>query len=94
VKTKLSTGAIADLQRLREFLAEKNPAAARQAVQTIVDGFDLIATFPRSGMHVGESGYRRHIVGFGSGAYMIDYEVDERDGAVLILRIRHSRENR
>ncbi|GLK56005.1 plasmid stabilization system protein ParE [Methylopila capsulata] len=94
METELSARAIVDLDRLRGFLAEKNPAAASRAVQAIVDSFGLISAFPQSGARFTGSGYRRRAVRFGSAACVIDYEVAEQDAVVTILRIRHSRERR
>ena len=51
-KTVYSQRADADLERLEAFIARKNPHSAKRAVQRIIEGIDLLALFPRSGVVV------------------------------------------
>ena len=47
-----SQEALADIQRLYRFLAEKNPAAARRAAGAIRDGLQIIAHHLNAGRPV------------------------------------------
>jgi plasmid stabilization system protein ParE len=49
MKLIVSQAAITDLERLREFLADKNPAAAQQAVVAMVAAAESLQTFPERG---------------------------------------------
>jgi plasmid stabilization system protein ParE len=86
--------ALADLDRLFEFLREKNPEAAARAARAILDGADLLATSPRIGRRMSDDTDRRELpVPFGAGAYIIRYILGS-DETVIIIRAWHSREDR
>jgi plasmid stabilization system protein ParE len=93
VKLIVSPEAAADLQRLRAFLADKSPAAARRAVATISNAVRTLEVFPDRGSPL-EAEMRELIVPFGRSAYIVRYahlrELDE----VVILRVWHGREQR
>ena len=89
---KWTPQALADIQRLHQFLADKNPDAAIRAVQIIRAGVKIIATQPRIG-HPAEdmdAEYREWLITFGQGGYLVLYRIDEGD--VILLAIRHGRE--
>ena len=82
-----------DAERLRKFLQEKNPAAAKRAADAIREGIKKIATHPEGYTPVKDMPYHREIsIKFGSRAYIVRY-LYEPGGDITILRMRHSREN-
>lgn len=83
-----------DIVRLRDFLRSKYPEAAARAVRTIMDGATLLESAPRLGRPMADGTERRELsVNFGSGAYILRYIVEE-DDTLVILRVKHSREQR
>ncbi len=94
MKLIVSPEAIADLDRLRAFLADKNPAAAQRAVDTIVAKMQSLDTSPDRGQPIGSTGVRELTAPFGHSAYVIRYAHLPESDNVLILRIWHGREQR
>jgi plasmid stabilization system protein ParE len=89
---KWTPQALADVQRMHQFLIDKNPDAARRAVQTIRAGVKILASQPRIG-HPAEDldpEYREWLIPFGQGGYLVLYRLD--GDAVILLAIRHGRE--
>jgi plasmid stabilization system protein ParE len=83
-----------DLQRLYDFLLDKDPLAAKRAVQVIREGAKQLLRFPEIGRRMNDDTERRElIVPFGAGAYVLRYR--RRDGEeIVVLRVWHSRELR
>ena len=81
-----------DLRRLHNFLKEKDPGAARDAIAKIRDAVCIISDFPDIGIQL--SLYFRQIyIPFGKGAYIVHYrKISENE--IAITRVWHSRENR
>ena len=87
----LTERARADFDRLHAFLARKSPRSAKRAAQRIIEGIDLIALFPLSGVVV--SGNIRNVfIRFGRSGYVVRYKVEA--DTVLITRIWHGKEDR
>lgn len=83
-----------DIARLAEFLRHKYPEAAARAVRIIMDGVTLLEAAPRLGRPMADGTPRREFtVNFGTGAYILRCIMDD-DDTILILRIKHSREER
>ena len=84
--------ALADLQRLREFLRKKNPLAARRAGQTIIESLRVLGLQPQIGRLLEDMPveYREWVIDFGGSGYVARYRVD--DEGVTILAIRHQKE--
>lgn len=89
----LSPGAVADIERLREFLNEKSPDAARRALDAIWRAFEMLQTFPKLGRATEDREIRQIIVRFGAIGYIARYTTLPK-GEILILRIWHGRETR
>ena len=90
----LAPKAIADIERLREFLQPNNPDAAGRALRLIWDALERVERFPEPGSATSDPRIRQVIVAFGAGAYVIRYSVDRETGAILVTRIWHGRELR
>lgn len=79
-----------DIERLYDFLAEKNPMAARNAAVCIQAGARQLESFPEIGKPLGD-GRRELFVAFGAGAYILRYRLDD-SGQPVVVRVWHTRE--
>ena len=89
---KWTPQALADVERLYDFLAEKNPDAARRAVATIRQGVRILAKQARLGRPIEDTPleFREWIVDFGQSAYIVLYHFNSDE--IVLLAIRHARE--
>jgi toxin ParE1/3/4 len=94
VRIALSPEAMADLERLREFLVEKDPRAAARASETLVEAIDSLMQFPERGRVSPLPNHREMVVTFGKSAYVVRYMVRAESQTVSIVRIWHGREER
>ncbi len=78
-----------DLMRLREFIAEKNPGAARRISQRRLTAIRRLVDQPGMGVTVEELPDTRDLI---IGDYTIRYLVIEDE--IYVLRIWHGREDR
>ena len=86
-----SPNAIANLERLHRFLAERNPDAAARAIRVVRDRLRTLSRFPRLGPVDPEQPDDRELfIRFGAAGYVARYRVEGR--IVVILAIRHMRE--
>jgi plasmid stabilization system protein ParE len=83
--------ALADLERLTDFLVEADPVAAAGTVDLIAEAVGLLARHPLIGRPV-EYGLRELVISRGRTGYVALYSVEDEHDAVLILAIRHQRE--
>jgi len=86
-----SAQALADLERLTDFLMESDPAAAAETVELIAEAVNVLAHHPMIGRPV-EPPLRELVISRGRTGYVALYSLEEVDDAVLILAIRHQRE--
>jgi plasmid stabilization system protein ParE len=84
--------ALRDLQRLREFLQPKNPAAAKRATEAILKAVKKITRQPQIGRLIEElpNDYREWPIDFGDSGYVARYRFDA--DAITILAVRHQKE--
>jgi plasmid stabilization system protein ParE len=83
----------ADIQRLYNFLRERDPRAAERAIRAIQLGAQRLLEFPHLGHRMDEETERREVsVPFGAGAYVLRYRI--HDETMVVLRVWHSREAR
>ena len=81
------------LELCRQFLAIKNPQAARRAGQTIERQFALLETTPDIGRPLPElPAMRELIIGFGDSGYVALYRYEPADDAIYVLAFRHQKE--
>jgi plasmid stabilization system protein ParE len=85
----LTAGALADLDRLDQFLREKNPVSADRMLAALNAGLIRLATTPFIGRPVPASTLRALIVRFGKGSYVCLYAV--RGQQVIVARVFHGR---
>ena len=83
--------ALNDLVRLREFVAQENPGAARRIAETIQEAVQRLISFPDSGKPVKELiHYRDLFIRFGAGGYVVRYRI--YCDVIYIVYIKHYRE--
>lgn len=86
-----SSRAVADLERLADFLAEADPQAATETLDLIGEAIGLLVRHPFIGRPLSD-GLRELIISRGKTGYVALYSVEHVEDAVLILAIRHQRE--
>ena len=84
--------AVADLIRLRAFVAEKSPAAAAHIAAELITRIENLCAFPHLGRAVGEAPQPAVIRDMVFGSYVVRYS--EHANALVVLRIWHHREDR
>lgn len=84
--------ALRDLQRLREFLRPKNPAAAKRAAEAILKALQVLEKQPHIGRFIEDmpEEFREWIIDFGDGGYVARYRI--ASDQTTILAIRHQKE--
>jgi toxin ParE1/3/4 len=86
--------ALEDIERLYNFLYEKDAEAARRTAQVILQGSLLLESSPRLGRPIPDATHRRELfIPFGSSFYVLRYFLVDGD-IVVIVRVWHSKENR
>jgi plasmid stabilization system protein ParE len=89
VKLRFTYRAASDLQRLRAFIAEDSPLAARHKIDALRRSIRLLPEQPRLGREIDQaSGLRQWV----AGDYVVRYFVD--DDMLTIARIWHGKEQR
>ena len=89
MRIEYSARALADLDRLFDFIAEHDPFAASRAAERIVEAILLLANHPYIGRPL-RGDLRELVISHGRTGYAAVYRV--RANAVTILAIRHQRE--
>lgn len=92
MKLVYSPEALGDLVRLREFIAEKNPAAAQRISIALLNGIEPLKQFPRLGVEVRQAPDPKTIRDLVVDRYVVRYLVTEK--TIFILRVWHHREDR
>jgi len=89
MKLQFTAKALEDLERLHEFVAEKNPAAAERIRNQLLDTFQTLLEQPLGGKPVKSLPVRQWV----AGDYVIRYLI-ENEQNLIIVRIWHGREDR
>lgn len=92
MKLIYSNEALDDLIRLREFIAQENPKAARHISATLVQGIKNLVDFPLLGKEVPQAPNPKIIRDLILGKYVVRYLILSE--SISILRVWHHRENR
>jgi len=80
-----------DLDRLREFIAEKNPTAANRMVNELKQEIKKLDIFSQIGIEVVKATHSKEIRDLFIGKYTVRYLVANDD--IFILRLWHDKEN-
>lgn len=86
-----STEALADLERLGEFLLEQAPESARDILARVSGAIEILVDHPLIGRRV-EGELRELVISRGNSGYLALYRFDAAAGIVWLLRVRHQRE--
>ena len=83
--------AIRDFDRLVDFLADQDGAAALASAEVLTEGIKLLERHPLIGWPA-ESGLRELVISRGQTGYIALYDYLEIIDTVVVLAIRHQRE--
>ncbi len=86
-----SQTALADLEKLTDFLIDVDPLAAAETVDLIEEAIGVLKRHPLIGRQV-ESELRELVISRGKTGYVALYGYEADQDALLILAIRHQRE--
>ncbi len=86
-----SARALADLDRLFEFLADVDPIAASDAISVIVEAVSVLQGHPLIGRPV-RGRLRELVISHGRNGYVALYRLTLRRDRVEVLALRHQRE--
>jgi plasmid stabilization system protein ParE len=87
----LSTDAADDLDQLVDFLLAKLPQDAIKTVDLITEALSIFEQHPKMGRPI-EQGLRELVISRGKTGYLALYQYDEAADMVLVLAVRHQRE--
>jgi plasmid stabilization system protein ParE len=90
-RVEVTDRALADLERLFDFIAEISPARARKQLLSVRRALELLADHPLMGRVV-EDGRRELILSRGRYGYIAKYRWLPADDVILILAVRHQLE--
>jgi plasmid stabilization system protein ParE len=88
-----SSEAVSDIERVRSFLAARNPDAAQRAMRTIWRALERVESFPEIGHPTKAPSIRQIVVRFGRRGYVVRYRVLP-DQTIFVTRLWHGREAR
>ncbi len=92
VKIFYSKLALADLNRITDFLLAQQPGAVYSTLNLIDEAISLLMRHPLIGRSV-ESGLRELVISYGRSGYVALYSFEQARGLVNILALRHQRES-
>jgi plasmid stabilization system protein ParE len=90
-RVQITIRALADLERLFDFLAEHNPKLARERMLSVRRALELLADHPLLGRQA-EDGRRELILSRGRFGYVAKYRWVPAEDVILILAVRHQLE--
>jgi plasmid stabilization system protein ParE len=88
---EITQRALADLERLFDFIAGENPQKAREQILSVRKALELLADHPLLG-RLAEEGRRELILSRGRYGYIAKYRWLPAEDIVLILAVRHQLE--
>ncbi len=83
--------AVEDLVRLRMFIEERNPSAAKRIAKDLLLGMEKLKVFPEIGLKVERAFEPQRIRDLFVGNYTVRYLIG--DGEIVVLRIWHGKEH-
>ena len=90
-RVQITVRALADLERLFDFLAEHNPKLARERMLSVRRALELLADHPLLGRQA-EDGRRELILSRGRFGYVAKYRWVPAEDVILIPAVRHQLE--
>ena len=93
MRVRFSAAAVADLESIRDYIAQNNPQAAERVLTRIGDAIELLREFPKLGHSGAVDGTMEMVVP--RLPYIIVYETGpELVEEVIILRVHHGAQER
>ncbi|MFA5241486.1 MAG: type II toxin-antitoxin system RelE/ParE family toxin [Sulfuricella sp.] len=91
-QVRFAPAALRDLERLREFLRPKNPAAAKRSAAVIAKAIQMLEQHPQIGRPAEgmDPEYRELLIDFGDSGYIVLYRYEAE--LVTVLALRHQKE--
>lgn len=86
-----SEQALADLERLTDFLLQDEPVAALETADLIIEAVEVLENHPLIGRDA-EEGLKELVISCGKSGYLALYSYESSQDVVLVLSIRHQRE--
>lgn len=86
-----SSRALADLERLTDFLIATDPVAALATVGLVTEAVQILENHPLIGRPA-EQGLRELVISRGRSGYLALYSHEQAHDLVLVLAVRHQRE--
>ena len=90
-RVKFEEAALADLERLTEFLVAENAATAVETASLILQAVEILERHPMIGRRA-ERGFRELVISRGRSGYVALYDFIEGHDLVIVHGIRHQRE--
>lgn len=93
MRVQFAPTALRDLERLRDFLRPKNPAAAKRAAVAIINAVKILERHPQIGRPaegMDDPAFRELLIDFGESGYVARYRLAE--DRVTVLVVRHQKE--
>lgn len=90
-RVEITAHALADLERLFDFIAAEHPGRARQQLRSVRRAFELLGDHPLIGREA-EDGRRELVLSRGRYGYIAKYRWIAAEDVVLILAVRHQLE--
>ena len=84
--------ALADLERIVDFLRDEEPELAQRVVLRVSEAVSILREHPLIGRRV-EADLRELVISSGRTGYVALYRYLEREEVVLVLALRHQRES-
>ena len=91
MKVKYSPESVGDLQRVVEFVENKNPYTARRIAIDLQEGVERLKQFPQIGLPVLKAADPEQLRDLYVGDYTVRYLIT--DEVIYILRIWHGKES-
>lgn len=86
-----SPGALADIERMVDFLLVADAGAAGKTTELVARAVDVLKEHPLIG-RPSEGGMRELVISRGRSGYLVLYRHDEARDRITVLGIRHQRE--
>ena len=90
-RVQVTARALADLERLFDFIAVEDPLRAQNQIASVRKAFELLTDHPLLG-RAAEEGRRELILSRGKYGYIAKYRWNPAEDVVLILAVKHQRE--
>lgn len=90
---QFTTFALADLDRIRDFIQVHDPDNLEDRIDELLDGLDVLTHAPDIGRRAGAR-QRELVIGRAARGYVVRYEYMPRIDTVFVTRVHHQRESR